>query len=338
MLMLSMPLDSLMARIIITDGLAAAAEEELLRAGHEIDSIHHAAEDLAAGAIQGYEAAIIRSATKFTAEVIRSAPSLRLIGRAGVGIDNIDLDEATESGVVVCNTPAASTRSVVEMTIGQLLANVRFSSRSDRTMRRGEWAKKTLRGSEIAGKRLGIIGLGRIGRGVAEVAGSLGMEVHAWSRSLTNAMATEMDIIYHDTPDSLFSTCTHITIHCAHTSETHHLVNSERLEMMPGVAPNGAVCGNHLVNISRGGVADEQALFEALTNGTLSTCAMDVFETEPPDPDSPLLQHPNFTASPHIGAATIEAQMRVGLEIAAAVNDFFEGKRPQSQMNEPKTA
>ena len=336
MLMLPMLRDSVMARIIITDGLAAAAENELRRAGHEVDSIHFAAEELAAGAIDGYEGAIIRSATKFTSEVILAAPSLRFIGRAGVGVDNIDLDAATESGIIVCNTPAASTRSVVEMTIGQLLANVRFLSRADRTMKRGQWAKKSLRGSEIAGKRLGIIGLGRIGRGVAEVAASLRMEIHAWSRSLTTAKAIELNINYHDTADSLFSSCTHITIHCAHTPETHHLVNSERLKLMPGVAPDGTVCGNHLVNISRGGVADEQALFEALTNGTLSTCAMDVFETEPPISDSPLLQHPNFTASPHIGAATLEGQMRVGLEIAAAANDFFEGNRPESQMNNPK--
>ncbi len=321
-----------MAKVIVTDGLSERAIQMLESAGHEVLNRRYTAVELLAGGLDGAEAIVVRSATKVTGEVIRATPSLRFIGRAGVGVDNIDIDMATATGIAVCNAPSASTQSVVEFTIGHLIASSRKIVQADRTLRSGIWAKSELRGSEIAGKRLGVIGMGRIGRAVADAASALGMEVHAWSRSLTRERAKELGVEHHDNIDSLLESCTHITLHCSHVEETHHLIDNRRIGLMPGVAPDGTPCGNHLINVGRGGLIDEAAVLEALEDGRLSSCALDVFEIEPPA-DDPLLQHPRFHGSPHIGAATFEAQERVGTDIASALIDWFAGSSPSSLLN-----
>ena len=146
-----------------------------------------------------------------------------------------------------------------------------------------------MHGCEVGGKRLGVIGLGRTGAGVGLAAAGLGMQVHGWSRSLTVNRAAELGIEFHSDVDSLFATCTHITVHCAHTPETHHLVDARRLGLMPGVAADGTECGNHLLNLARGGIVDEAAACAALADGTLATCVLDVLEIEPVDPGHPIL-------------------------------------------------
>ena len=313
-----------MARIAVTDGMADAAVKVLIEAGHEVD--------LEPEQLNGFDAVVIRSATKMTANAIADAPSLKLIGRAGVGVDNIDLDAATGAGILVCNTPGSSTQSVVELTIGHLLASTRHIPTADRNLRGGEWTKKTLKGTELSGKRIGFIGFGRIAQGVGHVAKALGMELHAYDPYLPPEIAVQENCQLHSDVDDVFRLCTHIAVHCNLTEETHHLIDSRTLSMMPGIGADGIACGNHLVSCARGGIVNEDDALKALDAGTLSSCALDVFESEP-ETSHAILQHPNFHGTPHIGAATIEAQARIGFEMAALLIEFFSGETPKSVVN-----
>ena len=322
-------------RIAVTDGMADAAVSILESAGHEVVLGHYEVEELRTGALADFDAVVVRSATKMTSEAIEASCDggrLGFIGRAGVGVDNIDIMSATTNGVVVCNTPGASTKSVVELTIGHLIASTRFVARADRTLRSGDWAKKNLRGSELGGKRLGLVGFGRIARGVAELAHGFGMEVNAFDPYVSAEQIDELDCLMHDDVDSLFRACTHISIHCNLSEDTHHLVNRERLAMMPDIGADGTACGSHIVNCARGGIVDESAVLDALDSGVLSSAALDVFEIEPAIGNL-LLQHERFHGSPHIGAATLEAQNRVGTEMAGLLVAFFNGERPKSTIN-----
>ena len=322
-------------RIAVTDGMADAAVSILESAGHEVVLGHYEVEELRTGALADFDAVVVRSATKMTSEAIEASCDggrLGFIGRAGVGVDNIDIMSATTNGVVVCNTPGASTKSVVELTIGHLIASTRFVARADRTLRSGDWAKKHLRGSELGGKRLGLVGFGRIARGVAELAHGFGMEVNAFDPYVSAEQTDELDCLMHDDVDSLFRACTHISIHCNLSEDTHHLVNRERLAMMPDIGADGTACGSHIVNCARGGIVDESAVLDALDSGVLSSAALDVFEIEPAIGNL-LLQHERFHGSPHIGAATLEAQNRVGTEMAGLLVAFFNGERPKSTIN-----
>ena len=304
-----------MARIAVTDGMAPEAVTVLEKAGHEVVLGFIKNEDLLAGALNDFDAIIVRSATKLSADVIAANAGLAVIGRAGVGVDNIDLEAAGSAGIMVVNAPNASTQSVVELTIGHLLSSIRHIPRANLGMRDGKWEKKEMKGTELSGKCLGLIGFGRIAQGVAAVASAMGMEIHTYDPYLPPKIAKSQGAYLHKKVDSLFKTCTHISIHCNLTDETHHLVNSKRMKMMPG--KRGAIkCGNHIVNCARGGIVDEDALLSALEDGTVTSAALDVFEFEPLPKDYSLTRHENFHGTPHIGAATKEAQDRIGSELA----------------------
>ncbi len=324
-----------MGRIAVTDGMASEAISVLENSGHQVVSQHYSAEELADGILSEFDAVVVRSATKMTSEVINAScrgGSLSFIGRAGVGVDNIDLDAASSNGVVVCNTPGASTKSVVELTIGHLLACARFIPKADRSLRRSEWAKKSLKGSELGGKRLGLIGYGRIAQGVGVLAQSFGMEVHAYDPYVSQKLAMKLGCTLHSDVDSLFKQCTHISVHCNLTDETKHLVNFDRICMMPRIGADGTECGNHIVNCARGGIVHEESVLEALESSNLTSAALDVFEVEPAI-GNPLLEHEGFHGSPHIGAATLEAQSRVGLEMVSNLLTHFDGKKPATALN-----
>ena len=218
---------------------------------------------------------------------------------------------------------------MVELTIGHLLASTRHIATADRTLRNGEWAKKRLRGSEIGGKRLGLVGFGRISRGVAKVASAFDMEIHAFDPYVKGDVE---GVIMHNTVEEVFKICTHISIHCSLTKETRKMVNSEMISLMPGIGLDGTKCGNHIVSCARGGIIDEKAAYEALVSGKLSSLALDVFDIEPLG-DSPLLELENFHGSPHIAASTIEAQDRVGAEMASLLIEFFEDGKPSYSIN-----
>ena len=199
-------------------------------------------------------------------------------------------------------------------------------------MRNGEWTKKALKGTELSGKRIGFIGFGRIAQGVGRVAGAIGMELHAYDPYLPNEVALEQNCQLHSDVEDVFRKCTHIAIHCNLTDETHHLVNEHTLSLMPGIGADGIACGNHLVSCARGGIINEDDALKALENGILSSCALDVFENEP-ETTHPILNHPNFHGTPHIGAATHEAQARIGFEMANLLIAFFNGDTPKSVVN-----
>tara|TARA_X000001036_G_scaffold52074_2_gene41478 strand:+ start:16276 stop:17235 length:960 start_codon:yes stop_codon:yes gene_type:complete len=306
----------------------------LKKNGHEVTLQSFSKDELLNGCLSKFDAIIVRSATKLTKEVIESTGSkLKVIGRAGVGVDNIDLDAASNAKITVVNAPLASTQSVVELTIAHLLSSIRHLSKSDRGLRLGKWEKKAMVGTELSGKSLGLIGFGRIAQGVGMVAQAMGMEVHTYDPYLPPKVAKNQSTRLHKDVDTLFKSCTHISVHCNLTDETHHLVNYERMKLMPGKSRLGLKCGNHIVNCARGGIVDEEGLFQALEEGIISSAALDVFEQEPVDSENKLLSHPDFHGTPHIGAATIEAQSRVGLDIAKNVMDSLAGKTVKAIVN-----
>ncbi len=324
-----------MAKIAVTDGMDKKAVLWLEKAGHEVINSPIPPDELLHDGLHGFDAIIVRSATKLTREVIDAAgESLRAIGRAGVGVDNIDLEAAGTKGIAVVNAPRASTQSVVELTLGHLLASIRHLPRADRSLREGRWAKKEMKGSELSGKVLGLIGFGRIAQSVGRIAQTIGMEVHAYDPYLPPKIAKSQGTRLHRSIDALFSNCTHISIHCNLTDETRHLVNADRIRSMPQIGLDGAPCGNHIINCARGGIVDEEAVLEALESGSLTSAALDVFEIEPVDPAHPLLQMEHFHGTPHIGASTVEAQARVGLDIAKNVDAILNEKACEFIVNQ----
>ena len=322
-----------MARIAVTDGLSDEAKALLEKQGHEVIVQFYEKSELELGVLNDFDAVIVRSATKLTDLVIKNSPNLKVIARAGVGVDNIDLSAAGSANIPVVNAPRASTQSVVELTIGHLLSSVRHVAKSDRSMREGKWEKKQFKGSELAGKNLGLVGFGRIAQGVGAIAQSLGMNVHAYDPYLPPKIAKNQNTRLHKSVDTLFSNCTHISIHCNLTDETHHLVNYNRISKMPGKSIDGIQCGNHVVNCARGGIVNENDVLKALNDGLLASAALDVFEEEPVPEGYELCQHPNFHSTPHIGASTIEAQRRVGLDIARNVMSVLSNKKCEFIVN-----
>tara|TARA_B100001093_G_scaffold511549_1_gene579657 strand:- start:420 stop:1406 length:987 start_codon:yes stop_codon:yes gene_type:complete len=323
-----------MARIAVTDGMAPDAVVLLERAGHEVILDFIEESDLLDGALADFDAIIVRSATKLPQQVIeKSGDRLKVIGRAGVGVDNIDIKSAAKAGIPVVNAPRASTQSVIELTVGHLLSCLRHIPRADRGMRQDKWEKKAMKGTELSGKNLGLIGFGRIAQGVGSIAQLFGMEVHTYDPYLPTKVAKAQNTTLHKKVDTLFQTCTHISVHCNYNEETHHLVNAERIALMPGKSPDGIPCGNHIVNCARGGIIDEEALLEALQSGKVASAALDVFEVEPVPAGNKLIQHPHFHGTPHIGAATLEAQARVGRDIAHAVMAVLDGKKADTIVN-----
>ena len=190
-----------------------------------------------------------------------------------------------------------------------------------------------MKGTELCGKNLGLIGFGRIAQGVGAIAQLFGMEIHTYDPYLPVKVAKDQNTTLHKKVDTLFQACTHISIHCNYNEETHHLVNAERIALMPGKSFDGIACGNHIVNCARGGIVDEDALLAALESGKLASAALDVFEQEPIPVGNKLVQHPHFHGTPHIGAATLEAQARVGRDIALAIMTVLDGKQAETTVN-----
>ncbi len=256
--------------------------------------------------IGDFEALIIRSGTQVTREVIEAGKKLRVIGRAGIGVDNIDVPAATERGIVVMNTPEGNTITTAEHTISLLMSLARHIPQAYSCLKQSRWERKCFMGVELYGKTLGIIGLGRIGQEIAKRALALGMTVIAHDPYVTPQTLKKIDVALVPL-EKLFKDADFITVHTPVTENTRHMINAETIAAMkPGV---------YLINCARGGIMDEQALYEALTSGQVAGAALDVFEQEPPG-ENPLLKLDNVICIPHLGASTKEAQEKVALEIA----------------------
>ena len=308
-------------RILITDGLESAAISSL-RKSHQVDVQELDPKGLLA-AIPGYHALIVRSRTLVSKAVLATAKNLKVVGRAGVGVDNIDVAEATARKIVVVNAPIASTVSVAELAIGHMLSLLRHLPDADRSVREGKWEKKRLEGRELFGKTLGLVGSGRIGAEVAKRAQAFGMRVIAYDPYLSPSAANGLGIRLVD-KDTVFREADVVSIHAALTPETSGMISAaEFARMKPGAV---------LVNCARGEIVQEAALAEALSSGRLAGAAVDVFEAEPPV-GSPLLAAPNVVFTPHLGASTHEAQARAGSTIAEQVLKVLEGNRPDFLVN-----
>lgn len=280
----------------------------------EVDVKTGLREDEIIAIVDKYDALIVRSATKVTRRIIEAAARLKVIGRAGTGVDNIDVEAATERGIVVMNTPGANTIAAAEHAMAMLMSMARKIPQANASMKEGKWEKKKFMGVEIRNKVLGIIGIGRIGSYVAKMAQGLNMEVIAYDPYISEEAATSMGIRLVSL-DELLETADFVSVHTPLTSETKYLLNKERLLKMKK--------GAYLVNCARGGIVKEDDLYEVLVSGHLAGAALDVFEKEPVDPDNPLLKLDNVICTPHIGASTREAQEVVAIAIAQQIIDFF---------------
>ncbi|PYP16803.1 MAG: phosphoglycerate dehydrogenase [Gemmatimonadetes bacterium] len=263
-------------------------------------------------ALGGADALIVRSETRVTADLLTRAPRLRVIARAGTGVDNIDVPAATRRGIAVMNAPGANTVSAAEHAMGLLLALVRHIPWAAEAMRRGEWDRKRFEGTELRGKTIGVVGLGRIGGHVGQLARAFGMQVVGHDPYLAPERAAELQVKLLPL-DQLLRQADVVTLHVAHTEQTHHLINAERLRLMKP----GAV----LINTARGELVDEGALADAVREKRIRGAAIDVFAVEPLPADSPLRQLDRVILTPHLAASTAEAQERVSLEVCTAVRE-----------------
>ena len=305
----------------MTDGLEAEAVAKL-RAAHEVDLIDAPPERLLE-LIRSYDAIVVRSRTKVTTEVIERGAKLKVIARAGVGVDNIDVAAATRRGVPVVNAPAASTISVAELTLAHMLSLARQIPQAHGSTSAGRWEKKGFEGTELFGKTLGLVGSGRIGAEVASRAKAFGMRTIAYDPYLPAAVAAERGIELVSL-EALLLDADFVSIHAALTDETRHLIGAKQLSLMKRSA--------FLVNCARGGIVDESALAASLRNEELAGAALDVYETEPPV-GSPILAAKHTSLTPHLGAATREAQIRVGETIAEEVLRVLAGENPRFVVN-----
>ena len=314
-----------MRHVVVVADHVADAGLALLRATSTLDvTVVAGRPDLLEASLPGAHALLVRSDTRVTADRIAHAPALRVIGRAGSGVDNIDVEAATRHGVLVLNAPGANTISAAEHTIALLLALLHRIPRASASMAEGRWERKHLSGTELYGKCLGVVGFGRIGARVTEVARVLGMSVVAHDPLL----APEQLAVAGVQPlslDDLLATADIVTLHLPLTGSTRHLINRARLKAMKP----GAV----LVNTARGGLVDHEALLEAVLSGDLAGAALDVFETEPLPTDSPLRQSERFLLTPHLAASTAEAQARAAAEICEYVRDFLLEGRVRGAVN-----
>jgi D-3-phosphoglycerate dehydrogenase len=303
-------------RILISDHIEQSCVDILQREGFEVDNRPGIPQEKLKGIIGVYDGLVVRSATHVTAEVIGVGTNLKVIGRAGTGVDNIDLDAATRRGILVMNTPGGNTVSAAEHTVSMLLSLARNIPQAHMSIARGEWERKKYIGTEVLEKTLGIIGLGKIGREVAQRCHGMGMKVIGYDPILSSEVAQRLDIELV-TLDEIYRRSDFITVHTPLNDETRGLLNDATL----------AKCkhGVRIVNCARGGIVDERALLGALQSGRVAGAALDVFEIEPPT-QSPLLKHERVIATPHLGASTEEAQEKVAVQIAHQVADVLHGR------------
>ena len=313
-------------RILIADKIALDGIAYLKnQPGFAVDVIHNLDETELCEKIKGYNAILVRSVTRISGKVIDTADRLQVIGRAGIGVDNIDIAKATEKGIVIMNTPDANAITTAELTFAHILSLSRNLPTADLSVRSGKWERVKFMGTELANKTLGVIGYGTIGRIVASRARAFKMKVVAFDPFVTQDIldkdgATPMDV------DDLIKVSDYITLHCPDNDKTRRIINADRINAMkPGAL---------IINVARGGLIDENALYSALKDRKIAGAALDVFENEPPG-ESPLFKLDNIVFTPHLGASTDEAQTAAGFELARQITIYLQTGEPINAINLP---
>jgi D-3-phosphoglycerate dehydrogenase len=309
-----------MPRVLISDKLEAPGLDLLRQAGIELDERHGLSGAALQEALRAADGVIVRSGTRITAELLEDPGRLRAIVRAGVGVDNIDVAAATRKGIVVMNTPGGNTVSTAEHTLTLLMALARHIPAADASVRQGKWERNKFVGTQLAGKTLGVVGLGRIGREVARRAAGLDMKVVGFDPFLAPERAAQLGIEAVESLDRLLPRCDFLTVHTPLTEETRDLVGAAQLALLP----NGAV----LVHTARGGIVDEAALLAALDSGQLAWAGVDVFEKEPLDLSSPLRNHPRVLPTPHLAANTPRGAIGMSTGAAESIVAVLAGRLP----------
>lgn len=319
-----------MYKVLVSDPISDLGIQKL----HDADDIvvdkkTGLSEDELVNIIGEYDALLVRSQTKVTRRVMEAGSRLKVIGRAGVGVDNIDLEAATERGIVVVNAPDGNTISTCEHTFAMMMATARMIPQAYAKTISGQWDRKSFVGVELRNKTLGVIGMGRIGSEVAKRAKAFGMDVIGYDPFLTEERAEKLGVRI-GTIDEVVSSADFITVHTPLTSETRHLINKDKFALMKK--------GVRIINCARGGIVDEKALIEALDEGIVAGAAFDVFESEPPEPDHPFLHHPKIIVTPHLGASTIEAQENVAIDVSEEVLHILRNEPFKNAVNMPPVA
>lgn len=301
-------------KILVSDDVKESGLEPLRAAGFTVEKRTGMSPDELCKIISGYDALIVRSETKVTARVMDEAVRLRAVGRAGVGVDNIDIAAATQRGIVVMNAPDGNTITTAEHTIALLTALARQVPQANASLKAGRWERKRFVGVELQGKTLGIVGLGRIGRVVAARARGLGMNVVAYDPFVTPESLLDAELEFAPL-DQVYARADFLTVHTPLTPETRGIVGAEAFAKMKD--------GVRIINCARGGLVDEKALSDALVSGKVAGAALDVFTEEPPPTNHPLLAFDNVIVTPHLGASTTEAQEGVAVTVAEQMRDYF---------------
>ena len=315
-----------MTKVLVSDPIDQAGIDILSQVA-QVDQRTGLSPEELKSIIGEYDALMIRSGTQVTADVIAAADKLRIVGRAGVGVDNVDVPAATQRGVLVVNSPEGNTIAAAEHALALLLSLSRHVPQAHASMREGAWDRKKYVGNELYKKVLGVVGLGKIGSHVAKVAKAMGMEVIAYDPFVSLERAQQMQVRLTQLPD-LFSSADYITLHIPRTPDTENLVNAELLRSMKSTA--------RLVNCARGGIIDEAALAEAIENGVIAGAGVDVFASEPLAEDSPLRKvQRGLVLTPHLGASTEEAQENVATDVAEQIRDVLLGLPARSAVNIP---
>jgi D-3-phosphoglycerate dehydrogenase len=309
-------------RVLVAEPLATEGLE-LLKTEHEVDYRPELSRDEFLALLPDYDALIVRSGVKVDAQAIAAGAQLRVVGRAGVGVDNIDVAAATAAGILVVNAPTANTIAAAELTVGLIYALSRHIPQAEASLRRGEWRRADFVGTELRGKTLGIVGLGKIGMAVAQRARAMEMTLVGSDPYVSAEVAAEHGIELIEMDDVLRRADV-VTVHVPLLAETRGMIGPEQLGLMRPTA--------FVINVARGGVIDEAALAEALRDGRIGGAAIDVYAHEPPH-DSPLLDAPNTVLTPHLGASTREAQTKAGVEVAEQVLDALAGREARYAVN-----
>ncbi|MGC9779090.1 MAG: hydroxyacid dehydrogenase [Candidatus Heimdallarchaeota archaeon] len=298
-------------KIIVTDKIADKGVELLKKEGYEVNEAWNIPKDELPKIVGDYDAIIIRSATKVKGDLLEAAKNLKVVGRAGIGLDNVDLEKCKDRGIVVRNTPNATTDTVAELALAFMFAMARPIVKATNTLRKGEWAKKQLKGLELGGKTLGIVGCGRIGSALARKCHALGMKIIGCRKrgEIQEACVNQCEI------DDVFINADYLSLHLPLTPGTKHMISTEQINSMK----DGVV----IINCARGGTIDEKALYEAIKSGKVRGAALDVWEKEPIELEysKKLLELEEVIGSPHIGAMTVEGQERAGVQVAEVVID-----------------